>query len=140
MDPGGFSPVVQAGQPSSALNLGDEVLGIYMECGCFFLFAERRACCWRVRLSGLPSHSEEASRAAADFQVVSCPLVRTVLWLCMAGLRAPSSIEHRCRTGKLFLQSVRTVPHGGMLSSWLGAEVVGVDFFGPLHTVRQAVP
>ena len=56
----------------TGMNVGDDFLGIYMGCGCLFLVAGRREWYWRVRLSGLPSCSE-ASRAAAAFQVVSCP-------------------------------------------------------------------
>ena len=53
----------------TGMSLGDEVLGIDMGCGCFFLVAGRRAWYCRVRLSGPPSYSE-ASRAAAGFQAV----------------------------------------------------------------------
>ena len=48
------------------MSLGDEFLGIHMG----LLKGERLY--WRVRLTGLPSYSE-ASKAAAGFQVVSCP-------------------------------------------------------------------
>ena len=57
MDDGHCSARTSTSSGTSRVRARTGYMGSDLGCGCFFLVAGRRAWCWRVRLSGLPSYS-----------------------------------------------------------------------------------